>query len=71
MRLMGDKEAIADCMTEINTLKILRQVPSVVSLRYASLFSALLAVYCNTGLQMRKNWKVKCKKLIAAAPYGS
>lgn len=33
MRLMGDSDAIADCMTEINALKALRQVPSVVSLR--------------------------------------
>ena len=36
MRLMGDSEAIADCMTEINTLKALRHIPSVVSLRWAT-----------------------------------
>jgi hypothetical protein len=33
MRLMGDAEAIADCMTEVTTLKKLREVPSVVTLR--------------------------------------
>ena len=40
MRLMGDSEAIADCMTEINTLKALRHVPSVVSLRSVTLHSS-------------------------------
>ena len=35
MRLVGDSEAIADCMTEVNTLKRLRDVPNVVTLRYA------------------------------------
>lgn len=37
MRLMGDHEAIADCMTEINTLKKLRDNPCIVTLRYPSL----------------------------------
>ena len=35
MRLMGDQEAITDCMTEVNTLKKLRDVPSVLTLRCA------------------------------------
>ena len=33
MRLMGDQEAITDCMTEVNALKKLRDVPSVLTLR--------------------------------------
>ena len=33
MRLMGDHEAIADCQTEVETLKKLRNVPSVITLR--------------------------------------
>lgn len=33
MRLMGDTEAITDCMTEVNTLKKLRDVPTVITLR--------------------------------------
>lgn len=32
---MGDYEAIADCMTEVNTLKQLRDVPSIIRLRQA------------------------------------
>lgn len=34
MRLMGEADAIADCMTEVTTLKKLRDVPTVVTLRY-------------------------------------
>lgn len=34
MRLMGEPDAIADCMTEVNTLKKLRDVPSVITLRF-------------------------------------
>ena len=33
MHLMGDKDAIADCQTEIETLKRLREVPTVLTLR--------------------------------------
>lgn len=33
MRLMGEADAIADCMTEVTTLKKLRDVPTVVTLR--------------------------------------
>lgn len=33
MHLMGDKDAIADCQTEVETLKRLRDVPTVLTLR--------------------------------------
>lgn len=33
MHLMGDKDAIADCQTEVETLKRLREVPTVLTLR--------------------------------------
>ena len=33
MHLMGDRDAIADCQTEVDTLKRLREVPSVLTLR--------------------------------------
>lgn len=33
MRLMGEAEAITDCMTEVNTLKKLRDVPTILTLR--------------------------------------
>ena len=33
MHLMGDRDAIADCQTEVDTLKRLREVPTVLTLR--------------------------------------
>jgi len=46
MRLLGDAEAIADCMTEVNTLKKLREVPSVVTLRSTPPPPATTVVTC-------------------------
>ena len=33
MHLMGDRDAIADCQTEVDTLKRLREVPTVLTLK--------------------------------------
>jgi len=33
MHLMGDRDAIADCQTEVDTLRMLRDIPTVLTLR--------------------------------------
>ncbi len=44
MRLMGEADAIADCMTEVTTLKKLRDIPTIVTLRQAAFPAGCIVV---------------------------